>query len=157
MKKILFFLIALVISAAASAQSTPEAERYKKNIMAFLKTEGYAPYIDEEDDNSLSFKKEGTLYWIYFDDKNPVYIEFHAAALDTEGADVDAIYKAMNATNRAKRCVKTTLSKDGTAVGFVIEFFSNDPQQFKDAFDINMKIFDIANDYMMEKYNEFKE
>lgn len=155
MKKIFTFLIAVLISGAVSAQSmSPEAKEYRTSVQSFLKAEGFSPYIDEEDD-ALCFKKEGILYWIYFDKADPVFVEFHRETLGTDDTDQFALYKAINETNRTQRSIKAFLTKNNK-VGFTIEFYSSSPKQFKDIFYENIEVFEASKNYIIEKYSEYE-
>ncbi|MCR5455846.1 MAG: YbjN domain-containing protein [Bacteroidales bacterium] len=157
MKKILLILVALMVSMTTMAQNddlSPETKQFQDEVMSFLKTEGYAPYIDE-DDGSLCFKKEGELYWIFFYDDNPTFVEFHYEGLNTETADALSVYKAVNDVNRIKRCVKAYVSSSGNSVGFTIEFYAKSSTNFSEVFSSNMRVFSGAKDFCKEKYAEY--
>ena len=52
---VLFAACVILHSVVQAADLTPEQEKFRSNIIQFLKEEGFSPTIDE-DDNSVNFK-----------------------------------------------------------------------------------------------------
>lgn len=120
-KVLILVILSLVIGGNVSADElTAEQKRFRSSIQEFLKEEGFMPTIDDED-NSLNFKKEGTLYWISFGGTTPLYIEFHRSGLNCEDADKSLVFQAVNAANRKVRCAKAMFND--TSVSFAIEMY----------------------------------
>ena len=153
-KLIIFFAIMFSFLGMLSAQEMSyEAKNYRSNIQKFLQEEGFSPYID--DDDALCFKKEGTLYWIYFNDSNPIFVEFYRENIKTDDADQAAVAKAVNETNLNKRAVKLSITEK-KRITFTIEFYSNSTEHFKTIFYSNMKAFQTAKDFVVDKYSEYE-
>ena len=113
MKRILSILAAaLLVSIQYISALEPEAERFRSDIKSFLREEGFSPYID--DDESLCFKKEGLLYWMFFSGSRPVYIGLYRTGTDCEDSDIPRLLKAVNETNFENRCVKAMINSDNT-------------------------------------------
>ena len=103
-------LLAIVCMANAAAQSQLSAEEltFRKGIMNFLSEEGFTPTIDD-DDNSVNFKKEGTLYWINVYGTDPTYIEMHESGFDIDDTDRTKLLEACNFGSYDTRCAKAYL------------------------------------------------
>ena len=125
---ILLFLALFSIGSSYAAELTQEQRRFRSSVQQFLKEEGFFATIDD-DDNSLNFKKEGTLYWISFGGSSPIYLEVHRAGLDCEDADRTSALKAVNAANRKVRCVKAMLND--SSISFAIEMYCHSPEEFR--------------------------
>lgn len=155
MKKALLLFAALLMTSALFAQEmSQEAKNYRTAVKTFLTNEGFSPYIDDEDE-SLCFKKEGSLYWIFFESESPVYVEFHGEGFNGDGVDRNAALKAVNELNRTKRCVKGMITTKG-GVSLSVEFFSSSAEQFKKSFYSNMNALDGAKTFVKDKYQEYK-
>ncbi len=155
MKKAILLVVALFMTSALFAQEmSQEAKNYRAAVKTFLTSEGYSPYIDD-DDESLCFKKEGTLYWIFFESQSPVYVEFHGEGFNGDGVDRNAALKAVNELNRTKRCVKGMVTTKG-GISLSIEFFSSSPEQFKKTFNSNLNALVGAKETVKDKYQEYK-
>ncbi|MBR4441188.1 MAG: hypothetical protein IKS00_06515 [Bacteroidales bacterium] len=155
MKKAILLVVALFMTSALFAQEmSQEAKNYRAAVKTFLTSEGYSPYIDD-DDESLCFKKEGTLYWIFFESQSPVYVEFHGEGFNGDGVDRNAALKAVNELNRTKRCVKGMVTTKG-GISLSIEFFSSSPDQFKKTFNSNLNALVGAKETVKDKYQEYK-
>lgn len=152
MKKLLLIMVAiLAFSSRAYADLDSDALRFRSNLKSFLQEEGFSPYIDSEDE-SLCFKKEGTLFWIDFTGPKPVYIQFHRAGSGTTDCDIPTILRIINDINREYRCVKVCLSKNQETVTYSTECYSNSPEDFKYAFYKYLKALETAKTEMLERY-----
>lgn len=150
-KVLILVILSLVIGGNVSADElTAEQKRFRSSIQEFLKEEGFMPTIDDED-NSLNFKKEGTLYWISFGGTTPLYIEFHRSGLNCEDADKSLVFQAVNAANRKVRCAKAMFND--TSVSFAIEMYCHSAEEFKYIFYKCMKELESIKDEVSEFYN----
>lgn len=149
------FIVTLILSLfiagnALAAELTAEQKRFRSSLQEFLKEEGFMPTIDEED-NSLNFKKEGTLYWLSFGDSNPIYIEFHLSGFNCEDADRNLVLQAVNSANRKVRCAKAMLNE--STVSFAVEMFCHSPEEFKYVFYKCIHELDNVKNVVSEYYN----
>lgn len=152
MKRILSILAAaLLVSIQYISALEPEAERFRSDIKSFLREEGFSPYID--DDESLCFKKEGLLYWMFFSGSRPVYIGLYRTGTDCEDSDIPRLLKAVNETNFENRCVKAMINSDNTMVCYTVQSYCYAPEDFKYAFYKYMSALDGAKESIVEKYN----
>lgn len=154
MTKRFFLAIALIIASVASlsAEISAQAKRFRTEIQTFLREEGFSPYIDE-DDESVDFKKEGTLYWININGDGPYYLEFHRGGFKRDGEDEIALLKAANEGNRKIRCAKAILLDN--AVGLVIEMFAHTAEDFKYVFYSSIKELDNLHSTVQDAYTEY--
>ena len=156
MKKTFFLFAFLLVSTVLFAQSKPlpqAAIDYRAAMKSFIQAEGFSPTIDE--DGSLTFKREGVVFWIIFKDEDPVYIEFHRAGLDGEGVNLAALHFAVNDLNYDRRCVKAVIDEDGD-VALTVEFYSTLPADFKTTFYRYMNALSSARDFVLDKYKEYE-
>jgi len=140
----------LVVGISYAAELTAEQKRFRSTLQQFLREEGFMPTIDE-DDNSLNFKKEGTLFWITFGGSAPLYIEIHRAGLDCEGADQSLVLQAVNTANRKIRCAKAMFNN--TTVSFAVEMYCHSAEEFKYIFYKSLKELDNIREEVLENYN----
>ena len=150
-KVVILVVLSLLIGCNAyAAELTAEQKRFRSSLQEFLKEEGFIPTIDD-DDNSLNFKKEGTLYWILFGGSNPFYIEFHRSGLKCEDVDKTLVLQSVNAANCKVRCVKAMFND--TSVSFAIEMYCHSAEEFKYVFYKCLKELEGVNDVVTEYYN----
>lgn len=131
---------------------SPAALAFQKQVKAFLETEGYKPYIDE--DNDLCFKHDGNSYWITLGDGDgkPVYIEFHRAGFNIEDANRVEILEAANHVNLNNKCVKASVGSKSLA--FTIEMVSNNAKEFCKTIDRYLELLDYGAEQAEEYYSE---
>ena len=110
---------------------TPEQKKFQSNLYQFLKEEGFSPGIDSED-NSVTFREDGELFWILVGDSNPYYIEFHKSGFKCTDADLDVVRKAVNEGNLKVRCAKAMFS--GETVSLAVEMYCHSPEEFRYVF-----------------------
>ncbi len=150
-KLIILLILSLFIGGNAFAtELTAEQKKFRSSLQEFLKEEGFMPTIDDED-NSLNFKKEGTLYWISFGGTTPLYIEFHRSGLKCEDADKSLVLQAVNAANSKVRCAKAMFND--TSISFAIEMYCHSAEEFKYIFYKCMKELESIKDEVFEYYN----
>lgn len=107
---------------------TPEQKKFRSNLYQFLREEGFSPSIDPED-NSVTFKEDGELFWIQVGDANPYYVEFHKSGFKCNDADVDVVGKAVNEGNLKVRCAKAIFT--GKTISLVVEMYCHSPEEFR--------------------------
>lgn len=98
----------------------------KRDIFSFLRTEGYAPSLDEDGD--IKFKVQGTVYFALvkeFTDKNYAYVEVMAGY--TTDTPLEKLIEISNLFNRTKYvCKCTAYESDGDNLFQVaMEFMTN--------------------------------
>lgn len=130
---------------------TPAQQRFRAEILQFVREEGFSPHIDESD-QTVTFKKEGVLYWISVGDDGPFYLEFHRAGLDCKEADRKEVLEAVNEANKKIRSAKAMLLT--TSVSFAIELFCHSAEEFKYTFYKCLKELDAAKEKVTDYYNE---
>lgn len=140
----------VVFNISKAAELTPEQKRFRSAIQEFLKEEGFSPTIDE-DDNSLNFKKEGTLFWISVSGSNPIYIEFHRVGLKCEDADRNLVLQSVNSANQKVRCAKAMLNE--SSVSFAVEMYCHSSEEFKYVFYKCLNELDNVKNEVFEYYN----
>lgn len=145
-----FALLFAVVISAFAAGLTGEQLKFRNSLQQFLKEEGFMPTIDDED-NSLNFKKEGTLYWLVFGDSNPIYVEFRRSGLKTEDADRNLLLKSVNAANNKVRCAKAMLGEK--SVSYSIEMYCHSAEEFKYVFYKCINELDNINNEVVNNYN----
>lgn len=154
MKKIISFIAVFILMALCPVLGSaddliPAQKNFRSSIMQFLKEEGFSPYIDESD-NTLCFKKEGTLYWVGISEDSPFYVEFHRNNVSTSDADKDiALIAALQTTKKAK-CVKALNNENNVSI--VIEMFCHSAEEFKYIFYRSLKELDRADEMLKDDY-----
>lgn len=129
---------------------TPEQKAFRSSIMSFLREEGFSPSIDE--DNSLTFKKEGELYWIDVAESSPFYMEFHRSGLKCTDANREIVLKSCNEANKKVKCVKAIMGD--SSVSLVIELYCHSAEEFKYTFYKSIKELDRAYSTVKDYYNK---
>lgn len=147
---ITLLMAVLFVMPSSADDYTPAQKAFRSNLMSFLKDEGFSPFIDE--DNSLSFKKEGILYWIKISEDSPFFIQFHHAGLDCSTADKKVALVACNITNRDYKCVKAMLYDD--YVSIAVELFCHSVEEFKYTFYASIRSLESAYEVLQETYAE---
>ena len=155
MKRCFFLLamLAIMIASSAASELTSEQKAFQSSIMTFLREEGFMPSIDE--DNSLTFKKEGILYWIDIAENSPFYIEFHRNGLKCEDANMQSVLQACNMANRKVKCVKSIMGE--TSVTLVIEMYCHSDEEFKYIFYKSIKDLDLAYSAVKDYYSDMSD
>lgn len=157
MKAIKYILATLSLVVAANVladELNSEQLAFRSSVMQFLKEEGFSPYIDDSD-NTLTFKKEGTLYWIDLNETNPFYVEFHRSGLNTEDADGTAVILAASDVTKKTKCVKALVGE--SSVSIAIEMFCHSAEEFKYIFYRSIKELDKAASQLKSAYAEWEQ
>lgn len=100
MNKIIFTLIlGFAGFLNLQAQTPAPLKAIRQEAMKFLTTYGYSPSV-EATTQRISFKKEGTEYWLAIEEENPFCVEFHRSDISIPDADAEQAIKSCNyATN----------------------------------------------------------
>ena len=116
MKKIIITLALLSAAAfCASAQNLSVLSKAARMAWDFLSSEGYKPYIDEDDD--VVFKAEGYTFYVDNTPADDTYLGIVMPFLmEVDSDDLLATFAAMAACNeitREKKLVQAYISDDG--------------------------------------------
>lgn len=130
---------------------TPEQEKFRSNLYQFLQEDGFSPSIDSED-NSLTFREDGELFWIEVADSNPFYVEFHKSGLKCNDADLNVVRQAVNEGNLKVRCAKAILSEK--TISLVVEMYCHSPEEFRYIFYKSKQELLKLGQTVKEYYNE---
>lgn len=147
-------LLATTLLVAASVRAddlTPAQLKMRTAILNFVKEEGFSPYIDE-DDGSVTFKKEGITYWVTVESENPFYLEVHRSGLGIEDADRDKLLYAVNQANRTIRSAKAMLNTSN--VSFAVEIYCHSVEEFKHIFYKCLSVLQASKEKVSQLYNE---
>lgn len=133
MKKIIFTLLIVLQAIAVLAQDdiTVEGKHFRSDIMQFLREEGFTPSIDDEE-HDLRFKKEGKLYWMYFYNSSPIYVQFYKVGENTKSYDEVKVLKAVNKAN-VNGVAKAYRTSQGSTY-FLTEAYFHSSEEFKYVF-----------------------
>lgn len=142
-------LAALLALPSIASEAASEQDSFRSSIMSFLREEGFSPSID--DDNSITFKKEGELYWIDVSESSPFYVEFHRNGFNCEDADMNLVLKSCNEANKKVKCVKAFMGT--SSVTLAIELYCHSAEEFKYTFYKSLKELDRAYATVKEYYN----
>lgn len=147
---IILLLSVVLTEGAKGADLTSEQLRFRSSVEKFLREEGFSPNIDS--DNSLTFKKEGELYWIDIAENSPFYIEFHRMGLGTKNAQKADVILAANETTKKTKCAKAIVNEN--SVSIVIEMFCHSPEEFRYVFYRSLKALDTAYTNLQNAYSD---
>lgn len=155
MKKYLLSVILTMVVALCYAQEiTQEGRAFRTDIQQFLREEGFSPYIDNNE--SLCFKKDGSLYWIDFIDDKPIYVPFSREIFKPDNIDQMAAIKAANEVSTKIRAVKCCYIDDKNNGGYItlsIESYCHVSEEFKYVFYTYLYILDAAREEVVKIYN----
>lgn len=154
MKVFKLFLVGLfaVVSLHCQANDlTAQQRAYLEEVQQFLKQEGFVASFDE--DNSLTFKKEGTLYWVDIQNSGPYFVSINREPLGIGDSDPNAVFRACNDVNANRMGVKTYSAGDRVVI--VTEMFLSTTDEFKRNFYRHMKELDMAHDELIVAYSKY--
>ena len=155
MKRLLFILVICLscISSTFADNYTPEQLKFRSSLMAFLKEEGFSPYIDNSD-NSLCFKKEGVVYWIMIGKDTPHFMTFNRSGWSFSGENAIDRNTAIVAANDVNRVVESAnVYCSDKYVVFSVESYSRSSEDYKYVFYANMRSLDSAYNTFKKQYN----
>lgn len=142
-------LTAMLTLPSIVSKAAPEQDTFRSSIISFLREEGFSPSID--DDSSITFKKEGELYWIDVSESSPFYVEFHRNGFNCENANMDLVLRSCNESNKKVKCVKAFM--ETSSVTLAIELYCHSVEEFKYTFYKSLKELDRAYATVKEYYN----
>ncbi|MGC6428275.1 MAG: hypothetical protein ACON4Y_02185 [Flavobacteriales bacterium] len=148
-KKILIISI-LLTSFHGFSQSEDIKDELRENYLAFLTEEGFRPQLDEDKD--ISFKSEGTTYYIIVKGKNDFTLSRY---LSKDNACSVKMLKTLNKTNRMFRNVTTYALKDCKTVVFSSRSWLNNPDDWKGVFYNSLSVIKNAQEKSYEYFDEF--
>lgn len=150
-RTILLAATLLMASGAEAGDLTPAQLKMRSAILSFIKEEGFSPYIDE-DDGSVTFKREGVTYWVTVENENPFYLEVHRSGLGIDEADRSKVLYAVNEANRAIRSAKAMLNTSN--VSFAVEIYCHSMEEFKYIFYKCLSCLQAIKEKVSSLYND---
>lgn len=159
MKYLKLFLVIscfLAANAARADELTPAQKRFQTSVLNFLKEEGFAPYIDS-DDNSVTFKREGELHWILVSGESPYFVIFRRGGYTLTGEnalDRTAALLACHDVNKDKPAVKMYCTEKSVLMG--VEAYTRSVDDFKACFYSYVRALASADEEFIEKYRAYK-
>ena len=156
--RFLFTLTLLCTTMVAGAQSqelSSNAQKFKTNLLSFLREEGYVPTIDNNG-KTVNFKREGENYWIDLSGSMPVQVTMHISGFANKDANVLAILLACNDVNRDKYYVKAYVDNfgDDGSTNIAIEMPCHTAEEFRYVFNDCVKSLASARNDIQEAYNK---
>lgn len=158
MKKFLFILFLVAGSLAANAQSslTQKERSFINSLKSYLSKEGYRAELDE--DNDLTFKKEGDTFWITVTEEKENYGYFFVrltSAMSCEDTNLDAVRKAINKVNGEYKIAKAYISDSEKSILFVMDSYCYASGDFTKFFSRYMKMLSDVDDDLKDYYSEY--
>ncbi|MDR1455646.1 MAG: YbjN domain-containing protein [Tannerella sp.] len=139
--------------ALQAAEQADARQKFREEVMTFLKDEGFSPSMDEED-NRINFKKEDIHYWIFISEESPFFVTTGRAGFSLQGSDTldrSRAMEACNEVNKTKKAVKMYCLEQWVALN--IEQFIHSAEEFKYVFYSNLRVLANAYGFFVEKYN----
>lgn len=158
MKK-LFFMLSFMLTfgfSANAADLTPAQEKAQRSLAQYLHREKFEPSIDPSD-NTVCFHRNGTLYWISFDENSPVLYTIHRKGFKIggeEGYQRNLAVTAANEVNLKHKALKVVVEQK--KVDFAIQAYAASPEAFNAVFKSYYKMFDNADADFKNAYNVAK-
>lgn len=114
----------------AIAPSAPAQPELVTRWLDLLTEEGYRPKAEQREEAPhqwrVNFKQEGVAFGVYLDEQDPDYTQLELAySLDPAVAPLAALLAAANLVNSETKAVKVTVSPEGNAAWFMMEWFSD--------------------------------
>ena len=157
---ILLFLIQGIYSNtfAQSQDLSANAQKFKTNLLSFLREEGYVPTVDNNG-KTVNFKREGENYWIDLSGSMPVQITMHIGGFGNKEANVLAILLACNEVNRDKYYVKAYVDDFGEegSTNITIEMPCHTAEEFRYVFNDCVRALSSAKPSVQEAYSKHNE
>lgn len=154
---ILLFLIQGIYSNtfAQSQELSVNAQKFKTNLLSFLREEGYVPSVDN-DGKTVNFKREGENFWIDLSGSMPVQVTMHIGGFGNKDANVLAIMLACNEVNRDKYYVKAYVDdfSENGSTNITIEMPCHTAEEFRYVFTDCVRALSSAKQSIKEAYNK---
>lgn len=157
MKKLAIFFIAIFCALSANAQLNSNEKAFVNRVKQYVAKEGYRPEIDTDED--VSFKKEGTLYWVRVREEEGgyFYVTLNHDPVDCEDANLYAVRKAVNEVTKSYKVGKAYYSDTNNNVPLSIEGFYKAAGEFTQYFERYMSILDNMDEDLKEYYEEYNQ
>ena len=158
MKTKRFFLImfGLCFLMLAQAQTSNE-DRFKNDLLRYLRTQGYSPTID--DDGDVNFTHDGENHYVVIQWEDPNYFVIINRAgytlVGDRGLDRNASILACNEINKDMFAVKLYCTE--RSVFFRIEQFSRTFEQFRNVLSENLRLLSNADTRFLDHYNDYSD
>lgn len=153
MKKILFVIVVILatsLSGFASDDLSSRGISVRKNIMTFLREQGYVPSL--ESDGDISFKSEGKSFYVSFQNfGDELYVETYGL-LGTEDSDHNKVLAAANKAQKSLKFVRCDVSD--TYVSFGCVQLISSVAAYEHTFSDFMLILSTARERILEYYSE---
>lgn len=143
---------------AQTQDLSTNAQKFKTNLLSFLREEGYAPTVDNGG-KTVNFKREGDNYWIDLSGSMPVQVTMHIGGFGNKDANVLAILLACNEVNRDKYYVKAYVDDFGEdgSTNISIEMPCHTAEEFRYVFTDCVRALASAKKSVQESYNKNQE
>lgn len=148
-------LCSMAFTAFAQKDLTNKQRNFQTEILSFLKTEGFAPYIDE--DNCVSFKKEGKLYWISVYEDDPFFVSIGCSGFRLTGENKFELAPSIltcEEVTRTQKAVKLYCNTQSVAVR--AEYFIDTISGFKATFYRYIAVLEAGKKVFLEKYYDYE-
>lgn len=162
--KILFMFLASVLLCSANVWGqtqqdlSPNAQKFKTNLLSFLREEGYIPTVDNNG-KRVNFKREGESYWINLSGSMPINITMHIEGFTNKDANSLALILACNDVNRDMYYIKAYIDQFGDEgyTNICIEMPCHTAEEFRYVFSDCVKALASAKSKIQEAYNKNQE
>lgn len=145
----------LSINTFAADNLTEVQRQFRTSIMLYLRIEGFAPTIDE-DDGSIEFKREGVKHWIYIQEDGPYFIMLQTTGYSLSGEDKFEYAPALLACNELTKNNKAIKLVCGEkVVQITMEYFVDSITSFKATFYRYINVLRTGKSKFEEKYAEY--
>lgn len=156
-----FLITILVFSAtvfAANAQSYNALSTAAKFAFNYLTSEGYRPYIDE--DNDVSFKAQGYNFYVDNNRSDDTYLRIVFPTIKSIDKDdtlqhISALY-ACNEVNAGKKLIKVYMLDNGK-ISISAQTYLGTSTDVSEFIDTAIDFMIAAKDSWYESYNEMME
>lgn len=148
-------LCSMAVTMFAQSNLTYTQQKFQTGILEFLKTEGFAPYIDE--DHCVSFKKEGRLYWIAVYEDDPFYVSIGCSGFKLTGENKFELAPSILTCEEVTRTQKAVkLYCNDQAVAVRAEYFIDTISGFKATFYRYIAVLEAGKKVFLEKYYDYE-
>lgn len=155
---ILFIMLVNLFAGPAIAQTqglSSNAQRFKTNLLSFLREEGYTPTVDN-DGKTINLKRQGENYWINLSGSLPVQVTVNIGGFGNKDANALAILLACNEVNKALYYVKAYVDDfgDNGNTCISIEMPCHTAEEFRYVFNDCVNSLATAKTKIQESYDE---
>ena len=152
---LLIFICSCLFSVANGQTALTAAQKnFQDELMTFLREEGFSPTFDRSD-NSVNFKREGALHWIFISEEHPFFVSFCRGGFTMEGENGYKLLASLYACNRVnaeRKAVK--MYCDDKTVMIRVEQYTRSIEDFKYVFYKNLSTLAASHALFMKAYYE---